>query len=164
MTSFSPKLFDTNRWHYRGPRPTTPYHYNQLAELGIETILDLETYPFDLDGARRCAAVADAAALGMVTMHLPLGVVSPPGLFRLIAAVRLLNDKEMGKRIYLHCRQGVDRTGMVAAAWHMAMHGWPPEMATTDMLDNGFHRNRYWWWIPTLKRFHEEFEKGNLKL
>lgn len=44
------------------------------------------------------------------------------------------------KKIFVHCRYGDDRTGMMIAAYRMADEGWTPDEARKEMEKFGFHR------------------------
>lgn len=143
---------------YRGPRPQSSNDFAALHRLGIRSMLDLETYALDFRGNEREQYIWRAAAQGIVTMSLPLGAVLPPSLDRLHLAVLLLKvqgqqiDKTLPRPVYVHCRQGVDRTGMVIAAYRIAVEKTRVEDAADEMLEMGFH-HRYLWWIPQLGRF-----------
>jgi protein-tyrosine phosphatase len=41
--------------------------------------------------------------------------------------------------VFVHCRYGDDRTGMMIAAYRMAVEGWTPEEARQEMEKFGFH-------------------------
>jgi protein-tyrosine phosphatase len=53
--------------------------------------------------------------------------------------LELLRDNP-DKKIFVHCRYGDDRTGMMIAAYRMADAGWTPEEARKEMEKFGFHR------------------------
>jgi hypothetical protein len=85
--------------------------------------------------------------------HVPLGDVWPPTANELIECIQLLQAKGT---TYVHCRLGVDRTGMVCAAYLVMSRGWTIEQAIHDMLDLGFHQWPYQYplsWITSLRRF-----------
>jgi protein tyrosine/serine phosphatase len=42
--------------------------------------------------------------------------------------------------VYVHCWRGKDRTGVMIAAYRMAVQGWPRDAALREMADFGFYR------------------------
>ena len=44
-----------------------------------------------------------------------------------------------GKKIFVHCRYGDDRTGMMIAAYRIAVEGWTAKEARKEMEQYGFH-------------------------
>jgi pullulanase/glycogen debranching enzyme len=53
--------------------------------------------------------------------------------------LRLVQDNP-DKKIFVHCRYGDDRTGMMIAAYRMAFEGWSAKEARKEMEQFGFHR------------------------
>jgi hypothetical protein len=53
--------------------------------------------------------------------------------------LKLLRENR-DKTIFVHCRYGDDRTGMMIAAYRMADEGWTPGEAREEMEKFGFHR------------------------
>ncbi len=51
--------------------------------------------------------------------------------------LKLLRDNQ-GKKIFVHCRLGDDRTGMMIAAYRMADDGWNSREALAEMKAFGF--------------------------
>ena len=51
----------------------------------------------------------------------------------------LLRDNP-GKKVFVHCRYGDDRTGMMIAAYRMSVEGWSAVEARKEMEQFGFHR------------------------
>jgi tyrosine-protein phosphatase SIW14 len=51
--------------------------------------------------------------------------------------LRLLRDNH-GKKVFVHCQTGDDRTGMMIAAYRMAEQGWTVEEAMKEMEAYGF--------------------------
>lgn len=61
-----------------------------------------------------------------------------------------------GKKVFVHCRTGYDRTGMMIAAYRMVEQGWSAAEARKEMERNGFT-----WFhhliCPTLASYEEDF-------
>ena len=65
-------------------------------------------------------------------------------------------EENPNKKIFVHCRVGVDRTGVAIASYRMAKEGWSPDEAMKDMQFfgfSGFHHVMF----PKLVRFEKEF-------
>lgn len=148
---------------YRGPRPVSEADFRTLARGDIKTILDLESYPFDWLGNDRCRAMRLAAVgNGMTTISAPLGAIMPPAteqvlfLIDALHASRKLPAAGIARPVYIHCREGVDRTGMVVAAYRILVERMSVRDAVAEMREMGFHYWRYFWWLPQLRRLADE--------
>lgn len=131
-------------------------HFRYLKSLQFRSILDLEEYSLDLGGSQRANVAERAAENGIMVAALPMGIFLPPSFDRLDAAVRLLCI--LPKPVYVHCYHGVDRTGMTVAAFKSKILKQPLEEVVDDMLVNGFHIFRYWWWLRRLKNYIQRIE------
>ena len=96
-------LLDLGFGLYSGGMPTGAEAFEELAELGIKTIVNV-------DGAR--PAVDLAAAAGMEYVHIPIGYDGIPAE-AVLALERVMRDS--AKPIYFHCHHGKHR-GPAAAA------------------------------------------------
>jgi tyrosine-protein phosphatase SIW14 len=63
-----------------------------------------------------------------------------------------------GKKVFVHCRLGDDRTGMMVAAYRMAEEGWTADEAMREMKSFGFSRSHHLL-CPGLARYEKEFPK-----
>jgi len=75
--------------------------------------------------------------------------------------LQVVHDNK-GKKLFVHCRLGDDRTGMMVAAYRMAEEGWSAEEAMNEMRSFGFTRTHHLI-CPSLagyeKAFPERLEK-----
>lgn len=126
---------------YRGAAPTTDEDLEALVKLGIKYILDLETGARLMSDGSPLEETLKAAAHGIHSYSHPLGEVLPPSYRELVLAAGLM---EHFQPIYVHCRAGVDRTGMVVAHYLMN-NGWPKHSAVADMKARGMHWWYFWW-------------------
>ncbi len=51
-------------------------------------------------------------------------------------------------RIFVHCRQGSDRTGVCCAAYRIFVEGWSPKAAAAEMSNFGYHWYIFPRWRP----------------
>jgi tyrosine-protein phosphatase SIW14 len=63
-----------------------------------------------------------------------------------------------GKKIFVHCRLGDDRTGMMVAAYRMAEEGWSADEAMHEMKTFGFSKSHHLL-CPGLARYEKEFPR-----
>jgi tyrosine-protein phosphatase SIW14 len=61
-----------------------------------------------------------------------------------------------GKKIFVHCRLGDDRTGMMVAAYRMADEGWTADEAMNEMKSFGFTRAHHFI-CPSLASYEKHF-------
>lgn len=139
---------------YRGVEPSTPEDFDYLKRLCITDIVDLEARPFDLSGAHREFQTAHALRCGMRLWPIPIMPIFPPHQSQVILALRIMGKYKVDgdSAIYVHCKQGVDRTGFVCAAYRVREQHIEEDAAIAEMWDMGFHQ-RYGWWIPYFRKF-----------
>jgi tyrosine-protein phosphatase SIW14 len=131
---------------YRGAQPRK-HGFETLAKMGIQIVVDLRG---DRDGERQ-----EVTSLGMqyVPMHWQCSFPKD----RIFADFLTLIRKNPGKKIFVHCRIGDDRTGMMIAAYRMADEGWSAKQAMEEMTEYGFslpHRRLI---CPRLSEYEEHF-------
>jgi protein-tyrosine phosphatase len=61
-----------------------------------------------------------------------------------------------GKKVFVHCRLGDDRTGMMVAAYRMADEGWTADEAMAEMKAFGFSCGHHFI-CPGLAHYEKEF-------
>ncbi len=116
---------------YRGGQPTVS-GFQALQQLGIAIVVNFR-------GENSEAEQRLVTHLGMQYVSLPWSCRHPSN--ELVGGfLQLLRDNP-AKKIFIHCRYGVDRTGLMIAAYRMAMEGWTPAQAFAEMVAFGFD---YW--------------------
>ena len=112
---------------YRGGLPSA-IGMESLKKIGIDVIVDMR-------GKNKGEQEA-AEKLGMqyvaIPSHCPFPHDGPFAKF-----LKVIHDNP-GKKVFVHCRLGDDRTGMAVAAYRMANEGWSPEEAMNEMKEFGF--------------------------
>jgi protein-tyrosine phosphatase len=102
-------------------------------QAGVDTVLSLLTSEEedDLDLAKEGR---EAEAQGMAFVSFPIADYQVPSSEVELAKVleRLDADLSSGKNAVVHCRQGIGRTGLVAACL-LLMRGWEPETAVKSL-------------------------------
>lgn len=116
---------------YRGGRPTEE-GLEKLAKLGVKVVVDVRGGPSENEQKQ-------VTKLGMQYVSLPWRCFHPQDqrIARFLAVVR----ENQGKKVFVHCRLGDDRTGLMIATYRMAVQGWTPDEAMKEMRAYGFS----WW-------------------
>jgi protein tyrosine/serine phosphatase len=138
-----------------GEATTTLYHggqpsksgFRMLAKMGINIVVDLRG---SRDSERKIVT-----HLGMQYVAIPWHCSFPKD--KIFAQFLTLLRKNPGKKIFVHCRLGDDRTGMMIASYRMAQEGWSAEKAEKEMEKFGFsfaHRRLI---CPGLSSYEEKF-------
>jgi len=113
---------------YRGGQPGLS-GLAALTKLGVEIVVDLR-------GGHSDAERAAVTKLGMqyvsIPSHCPFPRDRPWASF-----LKVMRDNE-GKKVFVHCRLGDDRTGLAVAVYRMADQGWLSQEALNEMELFGF--------------------------
>jgi tyrosine-protein phosphatase SIW14 len=131
---------------YRGAQPRK-HAFESLAKLGIQIVVDLRG---DRDSER-----TEVTSLGMeyVPMHWQCSFPKD----RIFAEFLTLIRSNPDKKIFVHCRVGDDRTGMMIAAYRMAEDGWTAKQAMEEMVRYGFSFAHSHLICPRLSEYEEHF-------
>ena len=141
-----PDFFEVTPTLYRGAQPRKG-GFKALAKMGVQIVVDLRG---DRDGERK-----EVTRLGM--QYVPLHWQCSFPKDKVFAEFLTLIQKNPGKKIFVHCRVGDDRTGMMIAAYRMAFEGWSAQQAMEEMKKHGFslvHRRLI---CPRLSEYEEHF-------
>lgn len=136
---------------FRGGQPKLA-GYEHLKEMGIDIVVDLR-----LSGKGN--EEQDVNKAGMKFVSLPWHCLFPKDdVFAKF--LQLLYDNP-DKKIFVHCRYGDDRTGMMIAAYRMADEGWTAKEARKEMEEFGFHRLICPSLVPYETHFPEHLKKDS---
>jgi tyrosine-protein phosphatase SIW14 len=130
---------------YRGGQPTKE-GFDNLAKIGVNIVVDLR--------GSRASERQVVTELGMTYVALPWHCYSPHDEH--FAQFLTLLRENAGKKVFVHCRVGDDRTGMDIAAYRMAEEAWTAQAAKEEMEAYGvnwFHRLI----CPGLASYEERF-------
>jgi protein tyrosine phosphatase (PTP) superfamily phosphohydrolase (DUF442 family) len=135
---------------FRGGQPKLA-GYEHLKQMGIDIVVDLR-----LSGEGN--EEKDVNKAGMKFVSLKWHCMFPHD--EVFAKFLELMRDNPDKKIFVHCRYGDDRTGMMIAAYRMAIQAWTPEEARKEMEKFGFHRLVCPRLGPYEKRFPEHLKNG----
>lgn len=117
---------------YRGALPDAK-GMNYLKTLKIKTDVNLVTSTGDIS-----LEMNMARARGMNYVSFPLSFLVPNSDRDLKYLVAFISEP-VNQPVYVHCRHGEDRTGLVIGLERVFTEGWTPEAAYQEMLDFNFH-------------------------
>ena len=131
---------------YRGGQPSKR-GFRILANMGINIVVDLRG---SRDSERKIVT-----HLGMQYVALPWHCSFPKD--KVFAQFLTLLRDNPGKKVFVHCRLGDDRTGMMIASYRMAQQSWSPERAEREMEKFGFSLTHRRMICPGLSSYEENF-------
>ncbi len=129
---------------YRGGQPTSD-GFNELRAMGMEMIVN-----FRDDRAEMATEKHQVESLGIKYVGIPWSANHHPSSAQIVEFLDLVRANPKTK-IFVHCRRGADRTGVMIAAYRIAVEHKPVAEAVSEMRQ--FHYD--WFWRPQLKRYVE---------
>lgn len=117
-----------------------------LKKLGVNVIVDTR--------ANNKTEKEEAEALGMKYVAIPWHCPFPHD--EVFAKFLTVVHENKDKKIFVHCRLGADRTGMMVASYRIAEEGWTADEAMTEMKSFGFTTTHHFA-CPSLASYEKEF-------
>jgi tyrosine-protein phosphatase SIW14 len=129
---------------YRGGQPTSD-GFNALHAMGVGIVVNLRD-----DRTEMAIEKREVESLGMKSVEIPWSANHEPSSAQIVEFLDLLRANPDTK-IFVHCRRGADRTGVMIAAYRIAVEHKTVAEAVSEM-----HRYHYdWLFRPQLKRYIE---------
>ncbi|TAM82174.1 MAG: hypothetical protein EPN47_09505 [Acidobacteria bacterium] len=122
-----PRFMQITPHLYRGGQPTEE-GFRSLARMGIGIVIDVR---FSRKRERDLVT-----RLGM--QYVPMHWFCPFPKDKVFERFLLLLRRNPTTKVFIHCRLGDDRTGMMIAAYRMAEQGWTAQQAWQEMKASGF--------------------------
>ena len=132
-----PRFKQVSETLYRGGQPLDG-GLSKLRELGVNTVINLR-------GAddRSRAEETKVRALGLNYFNVSLPGWGRPEDARIVRIMEIINAPESG-RVFIHCKAGVDRTGVIVAIYRMTHDGWSSDRALAEAERLGMRRTQFW--------------------
>jgi protein tyrosine/serine phosphatase len=130
---------------YRGGQPKEG-DYQQLAALGIKTIIDLRNDP-------EAYEQRDAEALGIKYVNIPMSDKDYPPAAQIQQFLKLVDDPSTGK-FYVHCAGGRHRTGVMGAVYRFNHYNWNYDQVYAEMKKYDFYTR---WGHGEMKKFVQDY-------
>jgi uncharacterized protein (TIGR01244 family) len=140
-----PNFHRVNERLYRGGQPRRG-GMDRLAQLGIKTVIDLRG-----DGKRADDEAAEARAAGLRYFNIPLSNFGRPADAQVKQILSIINTLE-NQPVFIHCRRGSDRTGMIIAVFRISSDGWTSERALEEARRHGMG-----WWAFAMKDYVNDY-------
>ena len=112
---------------YRGAQPTRE-GFARLKALGVRTIVDLRDHHSDREAIR---------GLGFGYTNIPFAS-SRPQERQVLEFLSIVTDPK-NQPVFVHCRHGADRTGMMVACYRMVVENWDRQRSLAELSNFGFH-------------------------
>jgi tyrosine-protein phosphatase SIW14 len=120
----------------RGAQPKRE-GYTELKKLGIEIVLDFRNENDEIQTEQ-----SHVESLGMRFVSLPWSSWHNPRRDEVISFFSLLREN-LGKKIFVHCEFGSDRTGLMIALYRLVIDHWTPDQAVEEMRAFNYHALLY---------------------
>ena len=135
---------------YRGGQPEAGA-WTRLAGLGVKTVVDLRR-PIEHSVPEESLAVV---AAGMRYVNFPMNGFDTPTAEQLGTPLGLLDEEQ---KVFVHCKQGRDRTGTVIAAYRISRQGWENQKALAEARTLGLH-----WYENGMRRFITGYRPDSIR-
>ncbi|HEV8429271.1 MAG TPA: tyrosine-protein phosphatase [Pyrinomonadaceae bacterium] len=130
---------------FRGAQPKEN-DYQQLAALGIKTVIDLQDEP-------RAYEKQNVEALGMTYINIPMSDKDYPESAKVDQFLKLVDDPATGK-FYVHCAGGRHRTGVMGAVYRFNRYNWNYDQVYAEMKKYDFYTR---WGHGDMKKFVHDY-------
>jgi protein tyrosine phosphatase (PTP) superfamily phosphohydrolase (DUF442 family) len=141
-----PNLGKVSESLYRGGQPEKN-GYVELKNMGIELVINLRD-----EKDRISREKIQVEALGMQFVSIPWGGFSPAKNADVARFLTILRENS-GRKIFVHCRRGAERTGVMIAAYRISEEKWSPQQALNEMEAFKFRG----FFFRHLKRYVKQF-------
>lgn len=125
-----PNFHKVDQQVYRGGQPAAG-GIARLKAMGVRTIVNLRHEP-----ARVRAEEKEAKEAGLRYFSVPMYGLVRPTDEQVARVLGLIADPD-NQPVFLHCKAGADRTGVIIACYRIARAGWTAEKAIREALDYG---------------------------
>ena len=130
---------------FRGGQPKED-QYQELAALGITTVIDLQDDPTNYEKR-------NVEALGMKYINIPMSDKDYPPSAKIEEFLKLVNDPSTGK-FYVHCAGGRHRTGVMGAVYRFNHYNWNYDQVYAEMKKFDFYTR---WGHGEMKKFVQDY-------
>ena len=141
-----PKFARVSSVLYRGGQPGEG-DYETLRRMGIRTIVTLRVLNLPNEERRE----HDFRVIHISFKH------AHPETEDVVEFLSIVTDPA-NQPVFVHCREGVDRTGMMVAIYRMVVQGWSKDQAIDEMKRAGFNE-----WNVAIERYLKKLDVEALR-
>lgn len=120
-----PAFHQVDEGLYRGGQPSQA-GLEQVRRMGVKTVISLRRPSRAMEDERRLAE-----RLGMRWVNIPMWFWWRPSDAQVQQFLRLVGDPD-SRPVFVHCRQGWNRAGIMTAIYRVACQGWTPRRAYAE--------------------------------
>ncbi len=120
-----PAFVQVDEGYFRGGQPTMR-GLEQLSQRGVKTVISLRHYSKQMEDERRLAE-----QLGMRWVNIPMWSWWRPSDPQVHEFLAIVNDPA-NRPVFVHCRQGRNRVGVMTAVYRVVHTGWTPQQAYAE--------------------------------
>jgi len=142
-----PNFHKVNNVVYRGAQPKSG-GLDLLRQLGIKTVVNLRD-----DDIRAHQEETAARQSGLQYFNIPFGRWGRPQDKEMERVLSIINNPA-NQPVFVHCRHGADRTGVVIAIYRITHDGWTSQQATAEAKRYGLKP-----WQLGMKDYIHDFYK-----
>ena len=106
-----------------------------LADQGFKTIIDLEN-----DAKAIATEKKEAKSDGVTFLNFEMSAEQTPDESEVQQILAALTDSS-NFPVFVHCKLGEDRTGLIMALYRVEEQDWTPQAAYDEWVKDGFHTN-----------------------
>ena len=128
---------------YRGAQPT-PEGIRELKKLGVKTIVNLRLLHSDRDEIKKAGLDLDGGDIGYERIRMEAWDADEDEVVRFL---EVMADPAR-RPVFVHCKHGADRTGMMCAVYRVVFQGWSKEDAVDEMRNGGYGYHAIWRGLP----------------
>src|SRR5579883_2579096 len=144
-----PNFHKVNDNLYRGGQPSRE-GFQSLAKLGVKTVVDLRIPDGQSNAEKKLVE-----SLGMRYIHIPLHGGETPTQSDIDRAFAVLLDQAQWP-VFVHCREGKDRTGMIIACYRISHDGWTNIRALAEAKSYAIREIR-----PAMESYIKQYHPPN---
>ena len=127
-----PNLHKVSDALYRGAQPEDE-GYKTLVEMGVKSIVNLRSLHSGRDEAKEAKIKYNRIVFN--PFH--------PEDEDLVEFLKIMANPK-NHPVFMHCKHGADRTGMMVAFYRIVIQGWTKEDAIKEMKEGGFGFHSVW--------------------
>jgi protein tyrosine/serine phosphatase len=127
---------------YRGGQPSLD-GFNTLRAMGVGMVVN-----FREEAGETATEKREVESLGIKYVGIPWSAMHKPSTAQIVEFLNLVRANP-NTRIFVHCRRGADRTGVMIAAYRISVEHEPVGEAVAEM--HQFHYD--WLFLPQLKHY-----------